>query len=174
MPQKESTHVEANAALYAQDFFAWCQSTAAAIRAGTWDAIDPEALAEEVESLGKSEKRELESRLEVLVMHLLKWEYQPERRREGHSWFDTIVEQRSALARLLRDNPSLRPQLPTVLTDIYPTARRRAIGEMAPERESAFENRGQGLFALPPVCVWPVDLVLHDDFWPDPLSRGLA
>jgi len=182
MAQDELTHSMANAALYLEDFTAWCQQTAAAIRAGRWGTIDLAALAEEVESLGKRETRELESRLEVLVMHLLKWEYQPVRRQEGHSWFDTIVGQRSELARLLRDNPSLRPRLATVLTDIYPTARRRAMGEMAPgmpridlEPGGLLRDRGEIRLpppAPPPACPWSIAQVLHDDFWPDPFPPG--
>src|SRR5215831_18960832 len=118
-----------NTELYERDFYGWTQITAACIRAGKWDDLDREALAEEVESLGRSEKRELEHRLEVLVMHLLKWRYQPDYREQSHSWYDTIREQRSQLAHLLRDNHSLRPQVPAFLTETYPEARRRAIGE---------------------------------------------
>ncbi len=66
-----------NAALYAQDFYTWTQTTAALIRAGKWADIDAESLAEEIESLGKSQQRELASRLDALLMHLLKWRYQP-------------------------------------------------------------------------------------------------
>lgn len=175
-------HSITNAALYHEDFAAWCAQTAAAIRAGAWDSLDLEALAEEVESLGKRESRELESRLEVLVMHLLKWKYQPEGREEGHSWFDTIVEQRSALARLVRDNPSFRPRLPDVLTDIYPTARRRAMGEMAPgmpvsgARARSHLSHGHLRLPppmLPPACPWSVAEVLDAEFWPVPLPSDV-
>src|SRR2546421_8949719 len=124
--------VTTNADVYTTDFYTWCLTTAALVRAGQWDDIDPEALAEELESLGKSQKRELESRLEVLVMHLLKWEYQPQGHQDSHSWYDTIVEQRSQIARLLRDNPRLRPQVPEILYDVYPDSCRRATGHMGP------------------------------------------
>jgi hypothetical protein len=77
--------VATNTDVYATDFYAWCLITAQLVRTGQWDAIDPEALAEELESLGKSQKRELESCLEVLVMHLLKWQCQPLRRQESPS-----------------------------------------------------------------------------------------
>jgi hypothetical protein len=176
-------HSITNAALYLEDFAAWCAQTAAAIRAGQWDAIDLEALAEEVESLGKRETRELESRLEVLVMHLLKWEHQPGRREEGHSWFDTIIEQRSALARLVRDNPSFRPRLPQVLSDIYPTARRRAMGDMALGMPLIDARAGSHQTSLPPVrlpppmlplaCPWSITEVLENDFWPGPFPPVL-
>ena len=148
-----------NAELYNADFYAWCLTTAVLIREGKWYDIDPESVAEEVESLGRSQKRELESRLEVLMMHLLKWCYQPERRESSHSWYDTIVEQRSQLARLLRDNPSLRPQVSTLLTEEYPDARRRAIGETQ-------------IFAavFPQACPWTADQVFDAEFWPKILS----
>lgn len=144
-----------NAELYRADFYAWCLTTAALIRSGKWYDIDLESVAEEVESLGRSQKRELESRLEVLMMHLLKWCYQPERRESSHSWYDTILEQRSQLARLLRDNPSLRPQVPILLTAGYADARRRAVGET------------QILAAVfPQTCPWTADQVCDADFWP--------
>jgi hypothetical protein len=151
---------EENRALYEQDFYDWTQKTAALIRARTWDALDGEALAEEMESLGRSEKRELEHRLEVLVMHLLKWRYQPDYRTQSHSWYDTIREQRSQLARLLRDNPSLRPQVSTFLIESYPEARQRAIGET---------RLDTGLF--PQDCPWTPEDVLDPGFWPGENQR---
>ena len=119
----------ANTDLYATDLSAWCETTAALIRQGYWEAIDLEALAEEIESVGKSQLRELENRLEQLVMHLLKWVYQPIRREDSHSWYDSIMDQRNQIPRLLRDNPSLRPQVQRILDDIYPDARLRALGD---------------------------------------------
>jgi Domain of unknown function DUF29 len=148
-----------NAELYDTDFYAWCLTTAALIRQGKWHDIDPESVAEEMESLGRSQKRELESRLEVLMMHLLKWCYQPERREDSHSWYDTILEQRSQLTRLLRDNPSLRPEVATLLTEGYADARRRALGETR-------------LFAavFPQACPWTADQVCDAEFWPEASS----
>ena len=145
-----------NAELYEQDFYAWTQATAALIRTGKWQDIDREALAEEVESLGKSDKRELEHRLETLVMHLLKWRYQPDYREQSHSWYDTIREQRSQLARLLRDSPGLRPQVPALLTASYPEARRRAIGETRLHTAR-----------FPQDCPWTSEQVQDAAFWPE-------
>ena len=148
-----------NAELYDADFYAWCLTTAVLIREGKWHDIDLESVAEEVESLGRSQKRELESRLEVLMMHLLKWRYQAERREDSHSWYDTILEQRSQIARLLRDNPSLRPQVSTLFTEGYPDARRRAIGET------------RLLVAVfPQACPWTAAQGLDAEFWPEALS----
>jgi len=146
-----------NTELYAQDFFQWTQSTAKLIREGKWYDIDSEALAEEIESLGKSQKRELESRIHQLVMHLLKWHYQPEERPlHGRSWQSSINHQRVELSLLLRDNPSLRPQLPIVLTERYPQARLHA------SKETQLR-----LSTFPPSCPWTVEQILDDNFWPE-------
>jgi hypothetical protein len=152
--------MSANTELYEQDFYTWTQTTAALIRGQHWAALDREALAEEIESLGRSEKREIAHRLEVLVMHLLKWRYQPTSRDQSQSWYDTIREQRSQLARVLRDNPSLRPQVPTLLNETYPEARRRALGET---------RLDTGRF--PVTCPWQADQVLHAECWPEDPSR---
>jgi hypothetical protein len=144
-----------NTDLYAQDFYAWTQATAALIRQGKWHEVDPESLAEELESLGKRDRRELESQLEVLIMHLLKWRYQPERREHGHSWYDTILEQRGQIQRLLEDSPSLRPQVAMLLGQHYSRACRRAMGETQLS-ETVF----------PQECPWTAGQVLDDDFWP--------
>lgn len=144
-----------NQALYVQDFAAWCASTAALLRAGKWYDIDTLALAEEMESLGRSQKREMESRLHVLIMHLLKSYYQPTERQEGRSWRSTIRIQRLDLGLLLRDNPSLRPQLPIVLTERYPAARAHASDET-----------GLPLTTFPTTCPWTAEQALDDDFWP--------
>src|SRR5215470_10697763 len=145
-----------NAELYEQDFFAWTQTTAALIRAGKWHEVDTENVAEEVESLGRSERHALESRLEKLVLHLLKWCYQPEKRVRGHSWEDTIREQRRRLSRLLDQSPSLRPTVPTVLTESYLYVRQRA----------QLQTR-LPLAALPETCPWTPEQVLDADFWPE-------
>src|SRR5437899_8828663 len=79
-----------NTDLYEQDFYAWTQQQAALLREGKMHELDLANLAEEIESVGRSDKRELGNRLEVIVMHLLKWRYQPEGRQESHSWEDTI------------------------------------------------------------------------------------
>jgi hypothetical protein len=146
-----------NAELYDQDFYAWCLTTATLIRAGKWHDVDPEALAEEIESLGKSQHRELASRLDVLVMHLLKWRYQPERRQEGHSWRSTIRTQRRELRRLLQQNPSLVPQVAPIMAEGYEDARLEAS-----------DDTGLPLATFPPVCPWTAEQVLDADFWPAP------
>ena len=93
------------ASLYDQDFATWTSETARLLRARRFDEIDIEHVAEEIEDMGKSEKRELLSRLSVLVLHLLKWKFQREKR--SSSWKATILTQRTELGRLLEDSPSL-------------------------------------------------------------------
>jgi len=143
-----------NAELYAQDFYTWTKTTAALIRAGKWSALDREALAEEIESLGKSQHRELGSRLVVLLLHLLKWGYQPLER--SGSWRSTIRTQRRELRRLLQQNPGLRPLVPSAVADGYPDA-----------RLDASDETGLPLATFPATCPWTLEQVLDADFWPE-------
>lgn len=95
--------------LYDQDFYAWTQQQVDLLKAGQWEQVDMENLIEEIESLGKQQRQELENRLGVLLGHLLKWRYQPEDRNK--SWFYTIREQRQEIQRQVRKNPSLKPYM---------------------------------------------------------------
>jgi hypothetical protein len=149
-----------NADLYERDFFQWTQATAALIREGKWHAVDPASVAEELESLGKWDRRELESRLEVLTMHLLKWRYQPAGREHSHSWYDTILEQRGQMQRLLENSPSLRSQAATLLVQCYPRARQRAMGETQLPEPIFLQT-----------CPWTTTQVLDDSFWPESESH---
>ena len=94
-------------ASYGEDFALWAAEQGALLRAGKLDRVDLENVAEEIESLGRSDRYQITSRMEVLLTHLLKWEFQPEGR--TNSWKATIVEQRMRIANLLDDSPSLRP-----------------------------------------------------------------
>jgi hypothetical protein len=145
---------------YDEDFYAWTQHQAALLREEKWQALDYPNLAEELESLGKSQYHTLENRLAVLVRHLLKWQYQPGKRQRGHSWRSTIWEQRSRLRRLLRQSPSLRPQVPGILAEEYPSIRRRTL-----------EETGLLPAVLPESCPWTVDQILDETFWPE-ATRG--
>lgn len=100
---------------YDADFHAWTQDQATLLRSGRLAEIDGEHIAEEIETLGRGERRELVNRLSVLLLHLLKWSFQPERR--GKSSELTIKEQRRQLARHLRDNPSLGAWTDQAVTD---------------------------------------------------------
>ena len=113
--------------LYDRDFYLWIQATAQQLKEGQFNEIDIPNLIEEIESMGRSEKRELKSRLIVLLMHLLKWQYQPEKRSE--SWRSTISEQRICIEGLLEDSPSLKPLISEVFDDCYQKARLKAADE---------------------------------------------
>jgi len=113
--------------LYEKDFYLWTQLTAEQLKENKFNEIDITNLIEEIESMGRSEKRELKSRLIVLLMHLLKWHYQPEKRSE--SWRSTITEQRICIEGLLEDSPSLKPLLSEVFEDCYQKARLKASDE---------------------------------------------
>lgn len=104
-------------ALYESDFYGWTELQAKALATRQVEALDWQNLREEIISLGKQEYRELVSRLTVLVGHLLKWEYQPDKR--SRSWFLTIREQRRAIRRHLQGNPSLKSRIPTALSDAF-------------------------------------------------------
>lgn len=136
------------------DFHAWTQAQAELLRQGRWTDLDKDHLIEELESMGASERRELNNRLAVLLAHLLKWRYQPERR--GRSWTLTIEEQRQRCRRVLRDNPSLKPRLPTLAEDAYLDARLMAA------RETGLEKH-----LFPASCPWPVEQALNDEFMPE-------
>lgn len=141
--------------LYEQDFYAWANEQAALLRAGKLAEVDIELIAEEIESLGKSEKRELVNRLAVLLMHLLKWQYQPAGR--GTSWRLTIEEQRDRLEDHLADNPSLK----SILNIAIPSAYRLAVLGAAMETKL---NRD----VFPNSCPeWSFNQIIDNDFWPE-------
>jgi hypothetical protein len=140
--------------LYARDFYAWTQQSARLIREGRFGELDLEHLAEEIESMGASERRELINRLGLLLAHLLKWHYQPLYR--GKSWELTIKEQRRRLKRLLTDNPSLKPYAETVLSDAFGDAVLMAAKETGLD-ESSF----------PQSCPYSLEQVLSSEFLPE-------
>ncbi|MBL8553877.1 MAG: DUF29 domain-containing protein [Phenylobacterium sp.] len=113
--------------LYERDFYGWTQDQADALRRRSVNELDWENLLEEVESMGRQERDTLKSRLIVLLLHLLKWEHQPDRR--GRSWALTILEQRARAQELLDENPSLRPVIGDVVASAYRLARIRAAKE---------------------------------------------
>jgi hypothetical protein len=108
-------------ARYDEDLYSWVQEQVALLRAGRLDQIDAENIAEELSDVGRSEYAKLESALRVLVMHMLKWDQQPELRTP--SWVFSIREQRRRLDRLIRQNPGLKPHRDEALSDIYQSAR---------------------------------------------------
>ena len=145
-----------NRKCYDYDVAAWTQATAALIRTAQWDDLDQEALAEEIESVGKNQQQALESHLEVVLTHLLTWCYGPALPDVRRGWRLTIREQRRRLARLLHHNPSLRPTVPAVVTESYPHARLMALD--ATEEPST---------TFPETCPWTPEQVLEAEFWPE-------
>jgi hypothetical protein len=121
--------------LYDTDYVLWLEEQVAHLRAGRLSALDVENVAEELEGLMKSQRQQLENRLEVLILHLLKWDHQPEQR--ANRWRATVEEQRSRIRRLLRDSPSLKREIEPMVRDVYPDAVRGAMVETR-LRESAF------------------------------------
>src|SRR4051794_19041850 len=108
------------AELYDQDFAEWTRHNAELLRAGRASEADLEHIAEEIEDMGKRERRSLHNRCVRFIEHLLKWQYQPERR--GSSWTRTIILQRRSIRRLLHENPSFRPGLAEVVAQAYDDA----------------------------------------------------
>jgi hypothetical protein len=119
--------IQPNTDEYAKDFYAWSIKNAKLIREGKLTEVDLENVAEEIESMGKSEKRELINRLAVLISHLLKWQYQPARR--GNSWKYTIKEQRLQITKLIKDSPSLKHILVGQLDEAYEYAVYHTLSE---------------------------------------------
>ena len=146
-----------NTTLYDQDFYAWTREQSRLLREGRLSDADIANIAEEIESMGRGEKRELGSRLVVLLQHLLKWEHQSQRR--GKSWELTIANARDDLADLLKDNPSLKPMLTEFMDASYARARRNAAGETR-----------LSLKRFPEHCPWIFDQVMDNAFWPGPIS----
>jgi phage gp29-like protein len=99
------------------DFFAWTQDQAVLLRARRGDAIDWDNLAEEIESVGRRDRRELGSRLKVILLHQLKWQFQPGRR--GSSWRSSLRAERQEIDALLKQSPSLRREVVELMVDAY-------------------------------------------------------
>ena len=137
---------------YEADFARWCAEQGALLRDGKLEALDRENLAEEIETLGRSEKGEIENRLNVLLLHLLKWKYQPQQR--SGSWKATIVEQRARLAKRLRENPSLKSYPAEIIEEEYAIARIKAADESRLPETS-----------FPPACPMTISEIL--EFYPD-------
>jgi hypothetical protein len=121
-------------ASYDGDFYSWSLEQARLVRAGRWDAVDRENVAEEIESLGREQFNKLESALRVLLMHILKWDHQPERR--TRSWAISIKDQRIEFDQVLQDNPGLKSRLDEALARAYRRARLQAANETGLDEET--------------------------------------
>jgi hypothetical protein len=143
-----------NAVAYDEDFYAWTMEQARLLRSGELSQLDIENIAEELESMGRRDRHEIESRLEVLLMHLLKWQIQVKMRSPG--WAGTIREQRRRIAKLVRESPSLRPVVSQLIPEAYAEA-----------REKASEETGLAETAFPTECPFTPEQVLVLDFLPE-------
>jgi Domain of unknown function DUF29 len=139
--------------LYEQDFFLWLQTTANLLKEKQFQEIDLENLIEEIESMGRGEKRAVKSNLKILLMHLLKYQYQSQLR--SNSWRYTIIEHRNRLKDDLKDSPSLKPYLLEVFEDTYQDARKEASAET-----------GLSLDTFPLESPFSIEETLNPDFLP--------
>jgi hypothetical protein len=143
-----------NRQLYDQDFYAWANEQAGLLRAGRLSEADSEPIAEEIESMGRSEKRELVNRLTVVLLHLLTRQHQPTLR--GTRWRLTVEEQRNQIEDHLADNPSLKSAVQEAVVAAY----RNAL--LGAARETGLDR---GLFPL--ICPWSLEQIMDLAFYPE-------
>lgn len=139
--------------LYERDFYAWTQKQAALLQAEELEKLDLPNLFEEIEAMGRSQRKEIASRLIVLLMQLLKLRYQ--KRKHPNSWRNIIRTQRREIELELSDSPSLRRLVPEIVDQVYPRARKDAAAET-----------GLALATFPEVCLWSVEQILDADWLP--------
>jgi hypothetical protein len=118
---------EREPARYDRDLYSWAIEQAAMLRAGRIAEADARNIAEELDDVGNAEYRGLQSALRLILLHLLKWDYQPQRR--SHSWWASITVQRNQVRRVLRKNPGLKPHLKEVTAEAYEDARVQAASQ---------------------------------------------
>lgn len=140
--------------LYEKDFLAWIEDQAQALRTRKANSLDWDNILEELESMGRSEKNALRSHLRVLLMHLIKWQWQPQK--QSKSWATTIRNQRLDLKYLLKDSPSLKRLIPEMLPDAWDSA----------TDESAFET-DLPISTFLESCPWDIDTQILANWWPE-------
>lgn len=141
---------------YEHDFYRWTQTQAELLRRGQFADVDLSHVAEEIESMGKSDRRAISSYLHGILVHLLKWQYQSGRR--SRSWENSIDNNRRQVERITRDSPSLSAQIPELIAAEYASARRTA------SRQTRLP-----LATFPESCPFTIKQVIGD-YWPDPLD----
>ena len=139
--------------LYDTDYLQWIETTVEKLRSQDYVNVDWENLIEEIEDMGRSERRSLESNLIVVLLHLLKWQYQPERR--SGSWEGSIVEHRRRIRKALKESPSLKPYVEDVFAECYAEAVKQAKAET-----------GLPLETFPTQCPYELTEVMDDGFLP--------
>lgn len=142
--------------IYRTDFYAWTKDQVALLEAGALNKLDLRNIKEEIETMGRRERNALGYRIEILLVHLLKWRHQfVGKGRHPNSWRNKIQEQRRCIDRLLRANPSLRLELLEIITYEYE-------GSCA----AVTLEPGMTLSTLPVDCPWTVDEILDEDWLP--------
>ncbi|MFM7191882.1 MAG: DUF29 domain-containing protein [Microcystaceae cyanobacterium] len=139
--------------LYEQDFHRWLEETANLLKTRQLEQLDYENLIEEIESMGRSEKHALESNLTCILMHLLKWRYQPSKR--TNSWRYTLIEHRDHLEMAFRDSPSLKRYFDETLEKCYQKA-----------RKFASEETGLEITTFPRDLPFTKEQILNPDYLP--------
>lgn len=142
------------AVAYEDDFYSWSLNQAELLKTRHFEQLDLEHLIEELQSMSAREKRELLNRLRILIMHLLKWEFQPNYPIKT-SWQTTIRNQRHEIESLLEDSPSLKNDLEAIMAKAYP----KAVMDAADES-------GLSKKLFPKECTWNIDEILDHSFWP--------
>ena len=141
-------------ALYDADYAQWIETTLHKLQIKDYASVDWDNLLDEIADMGRSEKRSLKSNLTVVLLHLLKWQYQPERR--SGSWAGSIVEHRERVSDALVLSPSLKPYLEDIFAAAYASAVKRAAAET-----------GLSKSTFPQVCPYTIAQALDDDFMPE-------
>jgi hypothetical protein len=144
---------------YDDDLYVWSRDQAARLRAFRPANVDWENIAEEIESLGKNDRRSLQSDLKVVLVHLIKWRYQPEKRKSG--WRSSINEHRDRIDRIIRDSPSLARVPAEGLTAEYRKARVEALQDTRLPKHR-----------IPETCPFAIEQVLDPDYWPKAERSG--
>lgn len=140
--------------LYETDYLQWIETTVEKLRCQEYVSVDWENLIEEIEDMGRSERRSLKSNLIVVLVHLLKWQFQPERR--SGSWEGSIIEHRRRVREALSDSPSLQPYLESIFAECYSQAVKQAKAETRLPLET-----------FPQQCPYEFTEVTQDEFLPD-------
>jgi hypothetical protein len=142
------------------DFHAWLLEQAAALRRHRPNGIHWNEIAEELEAMGARERREIKAHLKKLLVHLLKWRYQPqELKRRAHSWRKSIDEAREEITDIVADSPSLGGQ--QMADELLPLAYQRA-------RNAASQESGLNIGAFPEQCPWEYAKIIEASFFPEP------
>lgn len=146
--------VKQSSTQYDTDFVAWSEEAAQLLAQHRFDELDLEHLIDEVRDLGNRHREALESHLTRLLMHLLKWQFQPEFR--GNSWIGSIKESRKQISRLIRKYPSLKPYLEQIFEQCYQDA-----------VEDAVDETSLSIGTFPLTCPYALDQIFDTDFLPD-------